>query len=111
MDETHRGSTYRVISGVHHKLQFPPEELETLSSEELITEIRTLVRIINSGRLHNEKQKKLISSLETSLGLYQAGRIGPPPPLSREADVPGVEARVIEVKKEELELPLPPQLG
>ncbi len=67
MDKKGEHSTYRVISGIYHRLQYSPEDLETLSTKEMQEEIRALVQIINSGRLHNEKQRELISDLEGRL--------------------------------------------
>ena len=72
MDQKGEHSTYRIIGGVSHRLQHPPGDLKKLSQEKLISEIWGLVRIINSGRLHNQKQKKMIDSLEARIRVYQA---------------------------------------
>ena len=79
MDKKGEHSTYRIISGVHHRIQVPPVELTIMSLEELRQEVRALVQIINSGRLHNEKQKVLISALESQLKVFAEIETQEPP--------------------------------
>ena len=105
------GVQYRQISGVQHRLQYPPAHLSTLSRKELYKEVRALVRIINSGRLHNEKQKQLIASLESRLAKPQATEKWPPPIPLQEVIDPAAEARVIEVTSDTSPIPQEPRLG
>ena len=106
---------YRIIGGVSHRIQYPPKQLEIFSREELISEIRALVQIINSGRLHNQKQIKLISDLEDHLKVstaekeslrtfrYSEG--------TRIVQAAVERGEVIEVEPDTSPLPPPPQLG
>ena len=114
MDFKGEQSTYRQISGVQHRLQYPPAHLSTLSRKELYKElykeVRALVKIINSGRLHNEKQKQLIASLESRLAKPQATEKWPPPIPLQEVIDPAAEARVIEVTSDMSPIPQEPRL-